>query len=631
MQWAARNGYLYVIQLLIAHGADPNIRDTQGYNTLHLVTHSSSIMPLLYLLHQPISVDERDSAGHTALMWAAYQGDALSVELLLKHGANPNARDDSGLSPLHWAVVRGNKVCIRRLFEKGTEIHAKDNEGRTARDMAVELKSLGAWKRALEEGGFTEDGSKRKKPLSDRNTKLAVFIMPTIFLYMIFMTLTILPWYTGMILAMAEFFGMHHIVTRVLLNKPTYTESVTASPYFSGIIFGSMVWVAFAWATRLLQQTDSHGFAHLTFALSFGLCAYNFFRAMTLDPGTCPTPKSDAELKSIIEDLASEGRLNGQTFCIQCMARKPLRSKHCRICDKCVARSDHHCPWVWNCVGVNNHRQFIIFVTTLVIGIILFDSLTWAYFSSIESPLTPAPACLLPASVCNLTATDMFLFSVAAWSTLQLIWTIVLLVSQYLQIARQMTTLEVSNLGRYGFMGSRGASLATQMGHRHMPVHPSDSDDALSGESTPTGGLALGHSHGHNHGHGQGHANRHATGCNTGFLLQLVGFDRFTSGKAANGLARAGHATNPFNVGIVGNCRDFWTRGRELGVEYDRLYEIPVEGFQEARRRREREEAEEAGVGRKGHGLRQKLMLGLGIGGASARAARGGYEPVSQV
>ena len=167
MQWAARNGYLYIIQLLIAHGADPNIKDTQGYNTLHLVTHSSSIMPLLYLLHQPISIDERDSAGHTALMWAAYQGDALSVETLLKHGANPNTHDDSGLTPLHWAVVRGNKVCILKLFEKGAEIHAKDNESRTARDMAVELKSLGAWKRALEESGFTEDGSRRKRPLSE--------------------------------------------------------------------------------------------------------------------------------------------------------------------------------------------------------------------------------------------------------------------------------------------------------------------------------------------------------------------------------------------------------------------------------------------------------------------------------
>jgi palmitoyltransferase len=627
MQWAARNGYLYVIQLLIAHGADPNIKDTQGYNTLHLVTHSSSIMPLLYLIHQPISIDERDSAGHTALMWAAYQGDALSVEMLLKHGANPNTHDDSGLTPLHWAVVRGNKVCILKLFEKGAEIHAKDNEGRTARDMAVELKSLGAWKRALEEGGFTEDGSKRKKPLSERNTKLAVFFMPTIFLYLMFTTLTVLPWYTGMILAMAEFFGMHHIVTRVLLNRPTYTESITASPYFSGIIFGSMVWVAFAWVTRLLQQTESHAFAHLIFALSFGLCAYNFFRAMTLDPGTCPVPTSDAELKSIIEDLASEGRLNGQTFCIQCMARKPLRSKHCRICGKCVARSDHHCPWVWNCVGLNNHRQFIVFVIALVIGICLFDYLTWAFFSSLEDSPETSPTCFLTTSVCRLTAIDMFLFSVAAWATLQLVWTIVLLASQLLQIARQMTTLEVSNLGRYGFMGGRGGSLATQMGHRHSHALQADTDDTLSGEATPTGV--------HSHVHGRHpHNHQHASGCSTGFLMHLLGFDRFTSGKAANGLARAGHATNPFSVGVVGNCRDFWTRGRELGVEYDRLYEVPVEGLREAKRRREREEAEEIGGGvggRKGPGLRQKLLLGLGIGGPSARAARGGYEPVSQV
>lgn len=50
-------------------------------------------------------------------------------------------------------------------------------------------------------------------------------------------------------------------------------------------------------------ETESHAFAHLIFALSFGLCAYNFFRAMTLDPGTCPVPTSDAELKSVRTSL----------------------------------------------------------------------------------------------------------------------------------------------------------------------------------------------------------------------------------------------------------------------------------------------------------------------------------------
>lgn len=100
-------------------------------------------------------------------MWAAYQGDALSVDLLLKYGANTNTKDDAGLTPLHWAVVRGNRVCIRRLIECGAELGAKDGEGRTPRDMAVELKSLGAWKRALQEGGMKEDGTKKKKPLSE--------------------------------------------------------------------------------------------------------------------------------------------------------------------------------------------------------------------------------------------------------------------------------------------------------------------------------------------------------------------------------------------------------------------------------------------------------------------------------
>ncbi len=50
----------------------------------------------------------------------------------------------------------------------------------------------------------------------------------------------------------AEFFGMHHITTRVLLNHKNYVENVTSSPYFAGIIAGSIFWVGEAWLMRLL-------------------------------------------------------------------------------------------------------------------------------------------------------------------------------------------------------------------------------------------------------------------------------------------------------------------------------------------------------------------------------------------
>lgn len=50
-------------------------------------------------------------------------------------------------------------------------------------------------------------------------------------------------------------------------------------------------------------------------------------------------------------------------YCQTCKEIKPLRSHHCSICGYCVLKMDHHCAWINNCVGVNNHRYFILFLT----------------------------------------------------------------------------------------------------------------------------------------------------------------------------------------------------------------------------------------------------------------------------
>ena len=52
-------------------------------------------------------------------------------------------------------------------------------------------------------------------------------------------------------------------------------------------------------------------------------------------------------------------------MCPDCLVLRTPRSRHCAICNRCVERFDHHCPWLNNCVGVRNNNAFIIFLLSL--------------------------------------------------------------------------------------------------------------------------------------------------------------------------------------------------------------------------------------------------------------------------
>ena len=136
LHWCTRQGHVQIMALLLDHGADPLLLDSQGFHALHLATHSSLVMALVYLLQrdefQPqAALDRRDRQGHTSLMWAAFQGDALSVDVLLQHGASVHLGDMDGLTALHWAVVHGNRACIERLVEAGSDTSAREHKGQT--------------------------------------------------------------------------------------------------------------------------------------------------------------------------------------------------------------------------------------------------------------------------------------------------------------------------------------------------------------------------------------------------------------------------------------------------------------------------------------------------------------------
>jgi len=55
-------------------------------------------------------------------------------------------------------------------------------------------------------------------------------------------------------------------------------------------------------------------------------------------------------------------------FCQKCNMKRPGRSHHCKICNKCVLKMDHHCPWIMNCVGHGNQKFFLLFLFYATLG-----------------------------------------------------------------------------------------------------------------------------------------------------------------------------------------------------------------------------------------------------------------------
>jgi hypothetical protein len=89
-----------------------------------------------------------------------------------------------------------------------------------------------------------------------------------------------------------------------------------------------------------LAPTHTHWLINLVFLVTASLTGWFYVRCMVDDPGFVPKMNGIAEQKAVIDELISLWKFDESNFCVTCMIRTPLRSKHCRRCQRCVAKHD---------------------------------------------------------------------------------------------------------------------------------------------------------------------------------------------------------------------------------------------------------------------------------------------------
>lgn len=72
-------------------------------------------------------------------------------------------------------------------------------------------------------------------------------------------------------------------------------------------------------------------------------------------------------IMSALIDVAV-GNLRGGRFCEDCNEQRPKNSWHCKACNICVLKRDHHCTFFSKCVGLNNQRYYILYLFHLTIS-----------------------------------------------------------------------------------------------------------------------------------------------------------------------------------------------------------------------------------------------------------------------
>jgi len=485
LQWAVRQGHLQMVVLLIKRGADLALLDMEGCNVLHLAAQFGHTAIVAYLIAKGMDIDQPNANGMTALMWSSYRVTKVDpTRLLLTLGASHRLSDyEQKNTALHWAILAKNLTAVTLLLDSGADVDLVNSKDESSLTLARKMQS--PWLVKMLEAHSKEPHIRDDLIHKILGNKHACYVtrnlIPFLAYFLIIMVLESRATTLVKVLSLSTMILMLFMFGRILHQSCLSSNfavavylSLTFWLYYTQFYYlsqrkyniyhtGRLIMLYNLCRHRLTHLRDSapyivicdSTFLLILVPLTIILQTYTYYRCWLTDPGVALMDRGQ-QLETIIKMAEVDGYFDAKNFCSTCLIRKPLRSKHCSHCNKCVARFDHHCPWVGNCVGSKNHRLFIIFLISVSINLSVYLHLTYRYW---KSNVTLAPARDPANESWLLDSTETILQGLTLSGTLSfgaligfllLVWTLSLLVSQlHLILCKGMTTNESLNCKRY--------------------------------------------------------------------------------------------------------------------------------------------------------------------------------------
>lgn len=322
LHWATRQGHLSAVVLLMNNGADPCFYDVEGRSCLHIAAHFGFTAIAAYLIAKGVDVNLRDKNGMTALMWSSFKSLGLDpTKLLISLGASMSVQDDVHRNtPLHWALISRNPTAISILVTKGSPLTIKNSIGCTALNLINESRSE-IWI-GLNTLKIVDDKMKPKNFILKFNEQTLSIIIVSVAFYMIGSILDSRMMYVAKLCCL--------IVGYLIMYKLNRTYTAVSETLPVSIYFATKLWIYVTWIFWILPVVSF--WCSIGFFVTTALLWYNFMYSWNGNPGYVANTKTD-QYAAIIE-LAESFGFSSDVFCSTCLIKKPIRSKHCNICNR---------------------------------------------------------------------------------------------------------------------------------------------------------------------------------------------------------------------------------------------------------------------------------------------------------